>query len=132
MTIQIINGPIISAGESLSDEIDCSAGELVRITMPGAWTGSAALTFQISTDGIFYNDLFGLDGYEIALPVVVPGAAVIVPSDIGRAVVFIKFRSGTRSAPVVQQDLRDFAVAIDSPAAASAEAATPGRRRPAE
>src|SRR4249919_2002135 len=102
MTLQILNGPIIAAGESLSDSIDCSAGELVRLTMPGAWTGTAPLTFQISTDGVFYNDLFTLDGHEITLPVVVPGAAVIVPTDVGRAIAFIKFRSGTRAAPVVQ------------------------------
>jgi hypothetical protein len=125
--LQILNGPIISAGESLSDGIDCSAGELVRLTMPGAWTASAPLTFQISTDGVFYNDLFTLSGFEVGLPVVVPGAAVIVPSDVGRAVVFLKVRSGTRASPVVQQDLREFAVAIDSPAAGSTETATPGR-----
>jgi hypothetical protein len=115
MTLQVLNGPFIQAGESLSDAVDCSAGELVRLTMPGAWTDSAPLTFQISTDGVFYNDLFTLDGHELTLPVVVPGAAVLVSHDVGRAIAFIKFRSGTRAAPVAQQDLREFAVAIDVP-----------------
>jgi hypothetical protein len=113
MTLQVLNGPFIQAGESLSDAVDCSPGELVRLTMPGAWTDAAPLTFQISTDGVFYNDLFTLDGHELTLPVVVPGAAVLVSHDVGRAVAFIKFRSGTRAAPVAQDMLREFAVAID-------------------
>jgi hypothetical protein len=113
MTLQVLNGPFIQAGESLSDAVDCSAGELVRLTMPGAWTDAAPLTFQISTDGVFYNDLFTLDGHELTLPVVVPGAAVLVSHDVGRAVAFIKFRSGTRAAPVAQDMLREFAVAIN-------------------
>jgi hypothetical protein len=120
MTLQVLNGPFIQAGESLSDAVDCSAGELVRFTMPGAWSDAAPLTFQISTDGVFYNDLFTLDGHELTLPVVVPGAAVLVSHDVGRAIAFIKFRSGTRAAPVPQQELREFAVAIDVPDAAGA------------
>jgi hypothetical protein len=122
MTLQVLNGPFIQAGESLSDAVDCSAGELVRLTMPGAWTDAAPLTFQISTDGVFYNDLFTLDGYELTLPVVVPGAAVLVSHDVGRAIAFIKFRSGTRAAPVPQEMLREFAVAIDVPGAAGGAA----------
>jgi hypothetical protein len=120
MSLQVLNGPFIQAGESLSDAVDCSAGELVRLTMPGAWSDAAPLTFQISTDGVFYNDLFTLDGHELTLPVVVPGAAVLVSHDVGRAIAFIKFRSGTRAAPVPQQELREFAVAIDVPDAAGA------------
>jgi hypothetical protein len=120
--LQVLNGPFIQAGESLSDAIDCSAGELVRLTMPGAWTDAAPLTFQISTDGVFYNDLFTLDGHELTLPVVVPGAAVLVSHDVGRAIAFIRFRSGTRAAPVPQQDLREFAVAVNVPDAAGGAA----------
>jgi hypothetical protein len=122
MTLQVLNGPFIQAGESLSDAVDCSPGELVRLTMPGAWSEAAPLTFQISTDGVFYNDLFTLDGYEVTLPAVVPGAAVLVSHDVGRAIAFIKFRSGTRAAPMPQQDLREFAVAIDVPDAAGGAA----------
>ena len=122
MSLQVLNGPFIQAGESLSDGIDCRPGELVRLTMPGAWSEAAPLTFQISTDGEFFNDLFKLDGHEVTVPAVVPGAAVIVPHDVGRAVAFIKFRSGTRAAPVVQEMLREFAVAIDVPDAAGGAA----------
>jgi hypothetical protein len=50
MPLQVLNGPFIRAGQSLSEGLDCSAGEIVRITMPGDWT-PAALSFQFSTDG---------------------------------------------------------------------------------
>jgi len=41
---------------------------------------------------------------------------VIIPHDVGRAVGWIKFRSGTRGNPVEQREGRLFAVAvIDAP-----------------
>jgi len=83
---------------------------MVRITMPAGWP-PANLTFQISTDGEGYNDLFSPHGQEIMLPVV-PGVAVIVPPEMTRAIRFIKFRSGRRDYPVVQEAQRDFAVAV--------------------
>lgn len=112
MALQIINGPFIQAGESLSDSIDCSAGPLVRITMPGNWTSGANLTFQLSTDGQMFNDLYDVHGEEITI-VVVPGAAVRIPLEWSTMIAFIKFRSGTASHPVAQKELREFAVAIE-------------------
>lgn len=109
--LQVLEGPVIAADESLSEPIDCTAGQLVRITMPEGWT-PAALTFQISTDGLFFNDLFGFDGYEVAIDEVVPGSAVLIPENVGRAIAFIKFRSGTRGNPVPQEAGRLFAVAL--------------------
>jgi hypothetical protein len=110
--LQVLNGPTIQRGESLSDSVDCGgAGQLVRITMPQEWT-DAALTFQFSTDGVFFNDMFGIDGYEVTIPEVVPGSGVIIPADVGRAIAFIKFRSGTRGNPVEQEETRVFAVTV--------------------
>jgi hypothetical protein len=103
VSLKVLNGPTIHAGESLSDAIDCSEGEVVRVTMPAEWT-TAPLTYQISTDGEFYNDLFDRDGYEIKIPV--------VPADVSRAIAFLKIRSGSRASPVVQPSNREFAVAI--------------------
>ncbi|WP_256434713.1 hypothetical protein [Bradyrhizobium sp. 6(2017)] len=34
MPLQVIDGPTIAEGEALSDGVDCSAGEIVRITVP--------------------------------------------------------------------------------------------------
>jgi len=111
MTLSVINGPMIAAGESLSEPLDVQAGQMVRITMPGEWT-EAPLTFQFSTDGQFFNDMFGLDGFEVQVPVVVPGSGVIVPGDVGRAMNYIKFRSGTRGNPIPQEKETWFAVAV--------------------
>jgi hypothetical protein len=113
MPLQVLNGPVIAAGESLSDGLDCTAGEIIRLTMPSSWTG-ANLTFQISSDGNGYNDLVGMDGREIVIPVVA-GSAVVVASHDLRAVAFLKVRSGTRQHPVVQPEVRQFAVAIEVP-----------------
>ena len=117
--LQVLEGPTIQAGESLSDSVDCSAGQLVRITMPYTWDDmSTSITFQFSTDGVFFNDMFGLDGYEVTIDTVVEKAGVIIPEHIGRAVAFLKIRSGTRGNPVVQEENRTFAVTIltDAPA----------------
>ena len=121
MPLQVLNGPIIRAGESLSDGLDFSAGKIVRLTMPVNWA-SAPLTFQISTDGEGYNDLYHLQvvagsysGYEVTLNAVVPGIGLILPTDFGKGANFVKFRSGTRSLPIIQSADREFAVAIEVP-----------------
>jgi hypothetical protein len=111
MPMQVLNGPTIQAGESLSDAVDCSGGSLVRITMPPAWD-QAPLTFEFSTDGVFFNDMFDLKGFAVTVEHVVEGSGVIIPSDIGRAIAFLKFRSGSRGNPVEQSETRNFAVTI--------------------
>jgi len=127
--LKVLDGPFIEAGDSLSSAIDCSGGQLVRITMPLAWD-DAPLTFEFSTDGTAFNDMFNLEGYAVKIDVVVPGSGVIIPEDVGRAVAWIKFRSGTRGNPVEQKEGRLFAVAIvteDDAAPASASRRTPKR-----
>ena len=109
MPLTIINGPIIDAGESLSSGIDCSAGAIVKINMPGNWVGAAPLTFQTSSDGVMYNDMFMPDGRELAYTVTA-GTGIFVPR---LTTGFVKFRSGTREQPKPQTELREFAVAID-------------------
>lgn len=113
MAIQVLLGPTILAGESLSSGLDCTMGDLLRLTMPIEWT-TAPLTFQISTDGVAYNDVFNLEGFEVTLPVVVERSAVLVPLDVGKAISWIKFRSGTRMEPIPQEADRAFAVAIST------------------
>jgi hypothetical protein len=115
MALKVLDGPFIEAGESLSSAVDCSGAQLVRITMPSDWT-EAPMTFEFSTDGTSFNDMFDLKGYAVTIDVVVPGSGVIIPHDVGRAVGWIKFRSGTRGNPVEQREGRLFAVAvIDTP-----------------
>jgi hypothetical protein len=119
MTLSILNGPVIAAGDSVSAAIDCTAGNITRITMPGDWT-VGVLSFQASSDGILYNDLFHSDGREITFEVI-PGTAVLVPADFAQAFAFLKFRSGSRQHPIPQQMLREFSIALDV-----REIATPG------
>ena len=113
MAVTVLNGPVIEAGESLSGAIDLKGKTALRITMPGDWT-DAKLTFQLSTDGEFYNDLFDTNGQETDV-VVVPGVQVNLPRDKwGIRECFVKIRSGTREYPVKQPERREFALAVDS------------------
>jgi hypothetical protein len=115
MPLSVLNGPVIAAGESLSAGLDCTGGRLVRITMSFVWA-SANISFQISTDGNGYNDLFTVDGKEIVIPVI-PGTAVVLAhlGDSLNAIQFLKIRSGTRSWPVIQPAQAEFAVAVEVP-----------------
>jgi hypothetical protein len=116
MPLAIIDGPTIARGESLSDGIDCSSGEIVRITVPQEFT-EANLTFQVSTDGNFFNDLFDDDGDEVTVPVQ-PDSAVFISRRWVRSVAFLKLRSGSSDAPVVQREDCKFAIAVDTDAVA--------------
>jgi hypothetical protein len=111
--LKVLTGPFIKAGEALSDPLDCSDGVPVRFTMPGKWNDDAVLTFQFSTDGQMFNEMYGLDGYAVTIETVVPGAGVIIPYDVGRAIGWLKIRSGTEGNPIVQNEEREFAVTIE-------------------
>ena len=129
MTLTVLNGPVIEAGESLSEGLDCRGGQLVRITMPQEWGDDAPLTFEFSTDGQFYNDMFDLKGFAVTIEKVVPGSGVIIPADVGRAIAFIKFRSGTRGNPVVQNEQRYFAVTLVTDDVVDAPARSASKRK---
>lgn len=128
MALQVLNGPFIQPGESLSDALDCRSGEIVRITMPAQWDGGN-ITFMISTDGALFNDLVDREGNPMTL-VWFPAAAVVLGqfSDYLRAIAFLKVRAGTRDHPVRQKELREFAVAVDVPDAAPLTAARTARK----
>jgi hypothetical protein len=117
MPLQVLLGPVIEEGESLSGALDCTSGSIVRLTMPASWT-PANLTFAISSDGQGFNDLFRLDGSEIMIPVTAGSAVVLAPlSEYLKAVAFLKVRSGSRNYPVPQLARREFAIAIEVAAA---------------
>ena len=126
--LNIVDGPTIPAGESLSDGVDCSAGTIVRITVPQEFT-KANLTFQVSSDGNFYNDLYGPDGSEVTLTAS-PDTGIVVPVVWSQSINWIKFRSGSRKAPVLQKVDCRFGIAVDVPEAAPAGASRTGARTP--
>jgi hypothetical protein len=114
MALTIVDGPTIKLGESLSDGVDCSAGTIVRITVPQEYT-PANLTFQVSSNGDLYNDPFSSGGEEITV-VAKPHTGIIIGEHWARSIAFIKFRSGTRDHPVKQQkDDCKFAIAVETP-----------------
>jgi hypothetical protein len=116
--LQILDGPTIAAGESLSDGIDCSAGDIVRITVPQEYT-AANLTFQFSSDGNFYNDLFLANGDEVTIPAKA-NTGIVIRADWTKHLAFVKLRSGSRDHPVPQKEDCKFAIGIETPDAAAA------------
>lgn len=100
----------IQAGQSISDPVDCSAGAIVNVCMPVLWD-AASLSFQASGDGVTYFDVFS-NNSEVTVNIT-PGTIVRLPDDLpvtGKA--WLKFRSGTRKGPVVQQGQRQFQIEI--------------------
>jgi hypothetical protein len=111
-TLTVLNGPTIFEGESLSEALDCTGGDLVRITMPMEWD-NAPVTFQASTDNVGYNDLYNPDGHELMLTCVA-GAGILLPSAALLGIGWLKVRSGTVDSPIPQSGQRTFAVTIRS------------------
>jgi len=111
MPLQVIQGPVIAAGESLSDGIDLAGGQLVRITAPHDWSGEN-ISFQISSDGNGYNDLYTADGDEVLIECGAGRAIVVDWPKWSRAVAFLKIRSGSGAAETVQDERQEFAVAV--------------------
>jgi hypothetical protein len=128
MSLEIIDGPTIPRGESLSDGVDCSAGEIVRITVPQEFT-EANLTFQVSSNGDLYNDLFDDQGEEITITAT-PDSGIVVAGRWVRSIGWLKIRSGSRDHPVVQREDCKLAIAIEAAAGAAAMGApTPNRKK---
>jgi hypothetical protein len=100
----------IPAGQSLSGAVDCSAGYLARIQMPAQWT-PANLSFQISTDGTNWVDLFDQSGNEALIPVV-PATSRMMVEPWSQGVGWYRFRSGPRAGPVIQTADRVFTVTL--------------------
>lgn len=114
MTLAVISGVTILAGDSLSNAVDIGArGDIVRIVMPDPW-GGGNLTFQISDDGVNYYDLHDASGAEITIPVR-PGAIVPIGNITGQtaSIEWFKIRAGSSAFPVVQDADRAFAVTVD-------------------
>lgn len=93
----------IASGDSLSAAIDLGTRVLSRIEFPAAWT-AANVTFQVSTDGVTYLDLFN-EGGEISLQA---GAnrSITLEGWSWIFVRYLKIRSGTSAAPIAQAAAR--------------------------
>jgi hypothetical protein len=106
-----IKGPVILAGQSLSNMVDCTAGVITNILMPTDWDYSGGISFDVSPDGVAFWPAVHSDGTEIVTPIT-PGTAIVLPSEMLRPCGFIRFRSGTRDRPVIQKRDRTFQVVL--------------------
>jgi hypothetical protein len=103
---------VFEAGESLSQGINTGTGQIYAILVPQDWSPTANLTFQISADGTNYCDVFDSRGNEAMMPAL-PGTAIIPDAaNVAwlQAVGWIRLRSGSRKAPVPQEEIRTFTV----------------------
>ena len=104
----------ISAGQSLSDAIDCRSGAPVLVYMP-ANLMPARLSFLVSYDGETYNDLSDQDAKRLSL-YIQGGTVLKVPSEWTQSTLggYLKLRLGSRQSPIAQdQDLK-FTISIDT------------------
>jgi hypothetical protein len=99
------NPAVIAAGQSLSLPTAMGALTLVGISMPAVWT-AAPLTFQVSPDGgTTWQELYYDSGVEVSIAAAVANVFIVsqaLPSYLWRGINYVKIRSGTLAAPVVQ------------------------------
>jgi hypothetical protein len=121
-TLATISGCVISAGQSLSNAIDCSGSiRIARVMMPSQWD-NADLTFQVSPSGTDWHDLHNItrpgDAYRSFEAVVfkpMAGSSITVPAEFGIDVTWLRVRSGTAIVPVIQSADRAFSFVCEFP-----------------
>jgi hypothetical protein len=112
MALIAITGPSIPAGQTDSDAVDCSAGTIVRITMPSDWSPKVNLSLSASPDGKAWFPVYGPRG-EVLIPVT-PNADVAMPLDLMRGIHFMKFHSGRLASRQPQVAARQFAITLET------------------
>jgi len=91
---------VIKANESLSNAIILGDSKIISIVTPSSWT-SANLTFQGANDlDDTFVDIYDSAGNEIAIVADTDRIITDLPELAG--IKYLKVRSGTSSAPVVQ------------------------------
>jgi hypothetical protein len=92
----------ILSGGSLSGAVDLGEQRAHRLALPAGWT-AAPITFQVSYDGVGFNDLYTPDGeYILASGVVGVSRSVTLDQAVFYGVRHLKIRSGTAVTPVNQ------------------------------
>ena len=90
----------IASGASLSPSVDLRFAAVAGLYMPAAWT-PANVTFQASSDGLTFSDVFNNDGTEYKLTVSAGQFVPFVPLELP-GVRFLKLRSGLTGTTVNQ------------------------------
>lgn len=98
----------IANGDSLSGAVELAEGQLVGLLMPAAWT-DAALSFDVSYDGVTYAPLYNQNGEVRVSSTSVSTAErrflALDPVDFLGAK-YVKIRSGLNGAAVAQGGAR--------------------------
>jgi len=91
----------LSGGANLNGRDNAPAGlRVCGIVMPAAWT-AASMTFEVSMDGVTYQDLYDADGNEMTFTVAAATTLTLDPA-IFAAMPYVKVRSGVSATPVNQ------------------------------
>ena len=112
----------IGYGTSISGSIDIGEDFVVGLIMPDRWT-PAQVSIQVSVDNNSFYDLFDFDltvwntAKEVAFNVPSPGTVVAINPDTMLMGQYIKLRSGTRDAPIVQENTCMFTLLTTTTAA---------------
>jgi pectin methylesterase-like acyl-CoA thioesterase len=94
----------IAINQSLSNAISVGNGMLAGIQMPAGWD-AAALSFQVSHDGITYADLYVAAGTEVSITTAA-SRYIALDQSTWNGVQFLKVRSGLTAAAVNQTAAR--------------------------
>lgn len=97
----LVQNAVIDSGENLSSAISVGHGWAIAIDMPDAFEDDGApiaLTFQGSSDGVRFLNLYDGLGNEVTIVAAV-AQQVLLPR---LPCLWLKVRSGTAAAPVVQ------------------------------
>ncbi len=93
-------GVTIANGASLSGAVDLRGYVPYGIEMPAAWT-AAGLSFEVSSDGINFVDLYDSTG-EYTLSATAGTAIGFPGANVFTGFKYMKVRSGTSGTPVNQ------------------------------
>ena len=111
----------ISAGQSLSNAVDCSQGKLVLIEFPAAWDGEY-ISLQTSADGNTWHDFHYVPSTERTYSKTVDEIIIAVPKGAASAfatgwadnLLWLRIRSGPSDGPINQTADRIFTLTLDS------------------
>lgn len=90
----------IANGASLSGAADLGSLHLLGIVMPAAWD-AASLTFQVSPDGVTYQNLYDASS-EVAYTGAAAARNLAFAVNVWHCWRYVKVRSGTAGIPVNQ------------------------------